>query len=281
METPFTSSSTLSFDEIVFEQRNKNYGAFELRRSYEKHLNIAFLITFSAFVIVTSGVLIRSLFKTPTVAELTRDAANDVRQMKEIEIILPEKPKLPDGGEKAVIPPVGKSEVPEDLKPIKVEDKPIVEPKKDETKVDSIPAGYNSEGNGKKGDVLPTGGGGGKGPEIGSGNGGEEKKEPTFTDIPQVMPEFPGGEEALFKFLKRNLRFPRFEENNSSTVYVAFIIGADGQIGTISILKSGGISFDEEVTRVVSKMPKWKPGVENGENVAVRFKMPVKFRQAN
>jgi protein TonB len=281
METPFTSRSTLSFDEIVFEQRNKNYGAFELRRSYEKHVNIAFLITFSAFVIVTSGVLIRSLFKTPTVAELTRDAANDVRQMKEIEIILPEKPKLPDGGEKAVIPPVGKSEIPDDLKKIKVEEKPVVEPKKIDTKVDSIPTGYNPDGNGKKGDVLPTGGGGGKGPEIGTGNGGEEKKELAFTDIPQVMPEFPGGEEALFKFLKRNLRFPRFEENNSSTVYVAFIIGADGGIGPISILKSGGISFDEEVTRVVSKMPKWKPGVENGENVAVRFKMPVKFRQAN
>lgn len=280
METPFTSRSTLSFDEIVFEQRNKNYGAFELRRSYEKHVNIAFLITFSAFVIVTSGVLIRSLFKTPTVAELTRDAANDVRQMKEIEIILPEKPKLPDGGEKAVIPPVGKSDIPEELKPIKVEDKPIVEPKK-EAKADSITTGYNAEGNGKKGDVLPTGGGGGKGLDIGTGNGGDITKEPEIFEIPQIMPEFPGGEEALFKFLKRNLRFPRFEENNSSTVYVAFIIGADGQIGPISILKSGGISFDEEVTRVVSKMPKWKPGVQGGENVAVRFKMPVKFRQAN
>jgi len=281
METPFTSRSTPSFDEIVFEQRNKNYGAFELRSSYEKHVNIAFLITFSAFVIVTSAVLIRSLFKTPTVAELTRDIVNDERALKEIEIIIPEKPKLPDGGEKAVIPPVGKSEVPDDLKQIKVEVKPIIEPKKEETKVDSIPTGYNPEGNGKKGEVLPTGGGGGKGPETGTGNGEVVKKEPTIVDIPQVMPEFPGGEEALFKFLKRNLRFPRFEENNSSTVYVAFIIGADGQIGPISILKSGGISFDEEVTRVVSKMPKWKPGVENGENVAVRFKMPVKFRQAN
>jgi protein TonB len=228
---------------------------------------------------VTSGILIRSLFKTPTVAELNSELAKE-KVLSIIDVILPEKPKLPDGGEKALAPPVGKSEIPDDLKQIKVEDKPIVEPKK-ETKVDSIPAGFNPEGNGKKGDVLPTGGGGGKGPEIGTGNGGEVKKEPTFTDIPQIMPEFPGGEEALFKFLKRNLRFPRFEENNSSTVYVAFIIGADGEIGPISILKSGGISFDEEVTRVVSKMPKWKPGVENGENVAVRFKMPVKFRQAN
>jgi protein TonB len=277
METPFTSRSTPSFDEIVFEHRNKNYGAFELRRSYEKHVNIAFLITFSAFVIVTSGILIRSFFRNPTIAELNKEMSN-FKDLSIIEVILPEKPKEPDGGEKIETPPVGKSDVDDDLKQIKVEVKPIIEPKK-ETKVDSIPTGYNPEGNGQKGDVLPFGGGG-KGPEIGTGNG-EEKKEPAFTDIPQIMPEFPGGEEALFKFLKRNLRFPRFEENNSSTVFVAFIIETDGQIGPISILKSGGISFDEEVIRVVSKMPKWKPGKNEGENVPVRFKMPVKFRQAN
>jgi len=280
METPFTSRSTPSFDEIVFEQRNKNYGAFELRSSYEKHVNIAFLITFSAFVIVTSGILIRSFFRNPTIAELNKEMSN-FKDLSIIEVILPEKPKEPDGGEKIETPPVGKSDVDDDLKPIEVEDNPIVETKKPETKIDSIPTGYNPEGNGKKGEVLPTGGGGGKGPITGTGDGEELKKEPAFIDIPQIMPEFPGGEEALFKFLKRNLRFPRFEENNSSTVYVAFIIETDGQIGPISILKSGGISFDEEVIRVVSKMPKWKPGANEGENVPVRFKMPVKFRQAN
>jgi len=279
MDTPFTSRSTPSFDEIVFEHRNQNYGAFELRRSYEKHVNIAFLITFSAFLIVSSGILIRSLFRTPTVAELNSELAKE-KVLSMIEVILPDKPKQPDGGEKATLPPVGKSEVPDDLKQIKVEEKPIVETKKPETKTDSISTGYNPEGNGKKGDVLPFGGGG-KGPITGTGNGDELKKEPEIVEIPQVMPEFPGGEEALFKFLKRNLRFPRFEENNSSTVYVAFVIGVDGQIGPINILKSGGISFDEEVIRVVAKMPKWKPGIQGGENVAVRFKMPVKFKSLN
>jgi len=279
METPFSNSSTPSFDEIVFEHRNKNYGAFELRRSYEKHVNIAFFITFSAFVIVTSGVLIRSLFRTTTVAELNKELAN-IKEFSIIELLIPEKPNQPDGGEKAIIPPVGKSDVPDDLKPIKVEMEPIVEPPKISTKVDSTTTEYNPEGNGKKGEVLPTADGG-KGKELGNGIGEKGIKEPIIMDVPEIMPEFIGGEDALFKFMRRNLRFPRFEENNSSIVYVAFIIESDGEIGGVSILKSGGISFDDEVIRVVSKMPKWKPGKQGGENVAVRFKMPIKFRQAN
>jgi len=95
-----------------------------------------------------------------------------------------------------------------------------------------------------------------------------------FTVV-EEMPSFPGGESERTKFFSNNLRVPA--ENIEGTVYVSFIVKADGSIANAKILRGLGKSYDEEVLRVVNLMPKWFPGTQNGEAVDVLFNLPVKF----
>lgn len=92
-------------------------------------------------------------------------------------------------------------------------------------------------------------------------------------------PEFPGGFEALFKFISNNLRYPlEAEKNNiSGKVFAKFIVRKEGSISDIQILKGIGYGCDEETVRVISRMPMWKPGKRNGEFVNVMFTIPVNF----
>ncbi|HEY4155800.1 MAG TPA: energy transducer TonB [Puia sp.] len=93
------------------------------------------------------------------------------------------------------------------------------------------------------------------------------------------MPEFPGGTEALRRYLSRNLRMPDTEKESGSQVrvIVKFVVGPDGRVTGINTILSGGKAFDEEVQRVISRMPTWKPGIQNGRKVSVYFNLPVNF----
>jgi len=91
--------------------------------------------------------------------------------------------------------------------------------------------------------------------------------------------EFSGGETARLNFLSQNLKYPDEARKNNiqGIVYVGFIVEPDGSLTDIKILRGIGGGCDEEVLRVVSIMPKWKPGKQSGKNVRVQFSMPVKF----
>jgi uncharacterized protein len=116
----------------------------------------------------------------------------------------------------------------------------------------------------------------------------KEKREtpdlkPEDTDIftkVEVMPEFPGGFEALMQFVRKHLAYPKAAVRNriEGVVYVAFIVAPDGSIADITTLKGISKECDEEAERVVSLMPKWKAGQLKGENVPVRFVLPIKFK---
>ena len=104
-------------------------------------------------------------------------------------------------------------------------------------------------------------------------------KEEIFTFVEQP-PTFPGGEEALNKFLSNNIRYPHLATENgiSGTVFVSFVVDSDGNIKdvkTVGAKKGGGL--EEEAMRVVKKMPKWKPGKQNGRQVSVQFNLPIRF----
>ena len=105
-----------------------------------------------------------------------------------------------------------------------------------------------------------------------------EEKEPTVYFSPQVMPEYPGGETAMRRFLQRNLRFDFEGQEPGSRVMIKcrFVVDKEGKVTAIEIIQSGGQpEYDKEVTRVVTKMPSWKPGFQNGKSVAVYFTLPV------
>ena len=95
---------------------------------------------------------------------------------------------------------------------------------------------------------------------------------------PDVMPSYPGGMDALRRFLERNLQNPKeMEAGESVSVSVKFIVGYDGKLQGFVPVKAGEEEFYKEVVRVLKKMPEWVPGKANGENIAVYYAIPVKF----
>ena len=117
-------------------------------------------------------------------------------------------------------------------------------------------------------------------PDTRAGAPVETKRE--VLDFADVMPEFPGGIEALKRYLVRNLRMPESSMEPGTTVHVIarFVVGEDGKVRDIEIIKEADAVFNIEVKRVISKMPDWKPGSQNHRNVAVYFNLPVNFVSA-
>jgi len=112
-----------------------------------------------------------------------------------------------------------------------------------------------------------------------TGNGQVEILKPAGTFIPDERdPEFPGGPEALKRFLAHNLNTPdELEAGEKKMVQVRFVVDKEGNVFIQEIVNSGGNEFDREVIRVCKKMPRWKPAIQNGVNVSVSYVLPVTF----
>lgn len=99
-----------------------------------------------------------------------------------------------------------------------------------------------------------------------------------FVDIVEQMPQFPGGEQKLLKFIQDNLKYPNTESCVQGRVIVRFVVTKTGSIENIEVVRSLEPSFDQEAVRVVKLMPKWTPGKLNGENASVWFTLPINFK---
>ncbi|HET8962664.1 MAG TPA: energy transducer TonB [Chitinophagales bacterium] len=98
--------------------------------------------------------------------------------------------------------------------------------------------------------------------------------------IVEQMPEFPGGEEAMYKFLAENIKYPALAKDNSiqGTVYIKFVVSDKGKISDAVVVRGIGSGCDEEALRVVKKMPNWSPGMQEGKQVDVYYTLPIKFQ---
>ena len=110
----------------------------------------------------------------------------------------------------------------------------------------------------------------------------EEEVEVESDEIFQIVedqPGFPGGQEALHRFLQQNIRFPAIarEAGIQGTVFVTFVVERDGSVTNVRVLRGIGGGCDEEAIRVVSMMPRWTPGKQRGRPVRVQFNMPIRF----
>jgi protein TonB len=107
----------------------------------------------------------------------------------------------------------------------------------------------------------------------------EEAPEEEIFTIVESMPEFPGGEAALYAYLQENMTYPRFanEAGISGKVYVTFVVERDGKITDVKLLRGIGGGCDEEALRVIKMMPDWKPGLQRNHPVRVQFILDVKF----
>ena len=92
-------------------------------------------------------------------------------------------------------------------------------------------------------------------------------------------PEFPGGEDSLYAYIARNIKYPEAakKEKIEGRVFVTFVIEKDGQVSSAKILRDIGGGYGEEAIRVVKNMPKWKPGTQRGNPVRFQFNLPVSF----
>lgn len=113
-------------------------------------------------------------------------------------------------------------------------------------------------------------------------NESEEKKEVAnkVFDVVEQMPSFPGGNEALMKFLSDNVKYPVVAQENGvqGRVVVSFVVEKDGSITDVKVVRSVDPSLDKEAARVVKSMPRWIPGKQNGAAVRVKYNVPVSFR---
>ena len=107
----------------------------------------------------------------------------------------------------------------------------------------------------------------------------EEVTEEKIFTIVEEMPEFPGGQEALFKYLGKSIDYPQMaaDAGIQGVVYVTFVVDNDGKVKGARVLKGIGGGCDEEALRVVNNMPKWSPGKQRGKSVKVQYNLPIRF----
>ena len=259
--------------DIIFEDRNKEYGAYALRSQYNRRLKKSMAIIFSIFFLATGLLYIKIRFFPPL-----------IQQPPIIDLAIPEsgKPEVSKPGQKTKLKPEPLRIIRHEglTKPLLVQVQPVVPPPGN-TEIAALPSpGKEFSG----GNLAP-------GDEPGSGGAGEdsgrelraaEPGEKTALRKAEIMPEFPGGPEALHRFLIRNLRpmDGETEPGAITRVLVQFVVDRDGSITGIEFEQSGGRNFDNEVLRVMKKMPAWKPGMQNGRAVAVYFRIPVIFQSS-
>jgi protein TonB len=252
--------------DILFEHRNKLYGAYALRKTYSGRLGIALSVALSTVLLF---ILMSFINK--------KDNQNYNRNREEVvkvsTLILPEdKPKEPERPPKAKQkPPVAEVDY---QAPKIVEDVKVKEPLPDINAIENANiSDKNIEGD------KPQGLANDKAVSNGDGNAiikeQEKKEEPVG---PTREPSFPGGPAAWLTFLQRYLQAPAdVEPGQRIEVHVRFWIDVDGSVSRSEITKSGGSTFDKEVLRVMKKMPKWEPALQAGRPIAVAYQQPVIF----
>ena len=247
--------------ELVFEHRNKEFGAYVLRSKYQRRILTAMLISFVAAIV---------FFLLPQLMTLLSSVKfNDKSTVTEV-VTLAEPPPIVKSTPPPppVIPPPPVQQTIKFTPPKVVKDEEAQEPPPTQEEVKEVQVStVTQEGSKDVVDLPPDN------PVVGDPDEGK-----IFTVV-EEMPSFPGGEEELFKYLQRNIKYPAIARENgiSGRVYVTFVVDKDGKIKDAKILRGIGGGCDEEALRVVRNMPEWKSGRQNGRPVQVQYNLPVNF----
>lgn len=257
--------------DILFNGRNQDYGAYILRTQYNQRLSKAMAITFSvALFFSISWYVQANFFNEPKSLAAGMPTTGVILQPINDKPKPIEKTKTnPKHNIKQVANPSFQ------IVPDNKFDKPL--PKKDELE-NAIIGLVNTDGKLDSGFIVPPSG------PITDGivsTTVDTKKEIKYDEpltFAEKMPEFPGGEQALINFMLRNLReADDLESGEKIVIRARFVVEASGDIGKVEILSSSN-RYDNEVARVINKMPAWKPGSQNGIAVPVYFTLPVTFQ---
>lgn len=254
-------------NELVFQGRNKMYGAYQLRKEYNRTMTIIVISMVAASLLALGIKYFIDNYK-PSEDEL----ANTKIDITQIDLTPPQL----DKNEPPPPPPPPPPPVMETIKfvpPVIKEDAVEDEPPPPQEKVSETNVGTTTqEGSGDEAIQVP---------DEGTGNGVIEDKAPEIFTVVQEMPEFPGGQLEMMKYIQKNIVYPPSarEAGIGGKCFLRFVVNEDGKISGVEILKGvpGCPECDKEAIRVIKSMPSWKPGKQNGKEVKVYFQLPVNF----
>ena len=246
-------------EDIVFKNRNKEYGSYYLRKRYRKYVTISLIFGFVLVGAVVVYPLVSAYInKARLVREKEKEVGVNIENIKQEEAPPPPPPPPP---------PEQMVEKVKFTAPIVVDDTTI------ETGLTSMDD-LNKKGNveAPTEDVVV---------EV-KDEGPKVIETPVQAEIFTVVeeqPGYPGGEEARIGFLQQNIKYPEEakELGIQGRVFVTFVVEVDGSITDVRVLRGIGGGCDEEAVRVVKAMPKWVPGKQRGVPVRVQFNLPIKF----
>ena len=263
--------------DLVFEGRNQDYGAYKLRKGTTKRNVWSIIIVALAAVLLYLGLQLQHMV----------EANRQVENTQAIELSALEQKKKEAKVEKKEVVKVEPEKVVEKVKssvkftaPVIKKDSEVKE--EDEIKLDEVEksnkavGAFTVEGNDEVGgEVLKAK------EEIAAPEPPKQQvEENKVFDVVEQMPSFPGGMGALMSWLSQNIKYPVIAAENGvqGRVIVQFVVEKDGSITDVKVAKSVDPSLDKEAARVVSSMPKWTPGKQNGSAVRVKYTVPVTFK---
>jgi periplasmic protein TonB len=260
-----SAAITIGYEDILFFNKNKDYGAYILRRAYRKNLTFALLTAITVFTGAVSYPLYKKSTNLMTTSGRIIEVAWDLKNLN------------PDA-EKNHIPEVPQTTIGSTIKFLP----PVVKPDEDVSPTEKVPTQQEME------KVLigtVTQKGTDTSPDISEivipvdKEVPPETKENIFTWV-EEMPRYKGDESELYKFFAENIKYPEIAKRAGveGRVILTFIVSKDGSITNISVLKGIGAGCDEEAVRVLGMMGKWSPGRQNGNPVRVAISIPIVFK---
>lgn len=277
--------SSKEWRDLIFEGKNKDFGAYKLRQGSESRHNKAFfyvLIGLVAVCLLIFGYMKYEAYKTQKTeeeakakleqqqklaqmeAEKEEEKEEEVEQI-EIEEVKPEAPQLAT----QLMTELLLTDTPKEDNEIKANE--------DIQKDNSVMSTFTQAGSDDINLIKEH-----KEEVVQEKPREEKKKEEVFTHVEQ-MPKFPGGDAELYKFISNNLNYPAMaiENNVQGRVVVQFVVTKDGSIGNVKVVRSVDRDLDNEAIRVCKKLPKFIPGKQNGQPVNVWYTLPVTFKLQN
>ena len=257
--------------DIVFDGRNKEYGAYELRKSYNRRLVKA--------IVITSGVLLLFFVGCSIVGrtqgEKARPANIDDVDLTSVKDHVAEPPPVVPPPKPVVQVAMKAFTVPKIVKEVPKDERPPEQEQLDDVKIGTV----NTDGAKDDGTVAPAG-------PVGDGGKGVVEAPKKESDDAVFLPvefeaQFPGGMAAWARFLHKNLNYPSDAQDNGvqGTVVVQFVVDRDGNVSDVEAIsgpEKGGLR--EEAVRVIKRSGKWTPGNQNGKGVKSYKRQPVTFQ---
>jgi periplasmic protein TonB len=250
-----------TWEDVVFEFRNKAYGAYALRKLYNENVARACLFALLITFLVIGSANLASLLHVTIKVAVPKPSDWGLTAPPTITQKNPAK-RREVNSEKHANPDLLKKVVKED-----VEDKPCTKPI--ETTAAVVEDGVGPES-----------------PNVESRPGFAREaapviaERPAIVDFAEVMPEYQGGVNAMMKFLRNNLHYPASAKRMGveGTVYVRFVVNSQGQVVDVEVARGCSAVLDQEALRVIAMMSKWKPGLQHNMPVNVRMVLPIKFQ---